>query len=154
MDLDTLDWSGEGEFTGKVIEMLKTLDHVAAVRVEDGPASRAEGGYNFISNEVFVTFAARSRVEIRRVLGLIPVPRTVTSPLMTLASLEAALAGIEDVGPADYADDGMLQYLRTVRIVPPYQTRGYKQVELVRIYEAGHGPAEARGQGSGTRDQG
>ena len=29
----------------------------------------------------------------------------------------------------------MLQYLRTERIVPPYQTKGYKLVELVRIYE-------------------
>jgi hypothetical protein len=29
----------------------------------------------------------------------------------------------------------MLQYLRTERVVPPYQTRGYKLVELVRIYE-------------------
>jgi hypothetical protein len=29
----------------------------------------------------------------------------------------------------------MLQYLRSERIVPPYQTRGYKLVELVRIYE-------------------
>jgi hypothetical protein len=28
----------------------------------------------------------------------------------------------------------MLQYLRTERIVPPYQTRGYKLVEMVRIY--------------------
>ena len=31
----------------------------------------------------------------------------------------------------------MIQYLRTERIVPPYQTRGYKLIELVRIYEAG-----------------
>jgi hypothetical protein len=31
----------------------------------------------------------------------------------------------------------MLQYLRTERVVPPYQTRGYKLVELIRIYEAG-----------------
>ena len=31
----------------------------------------------------------------------------------------------------------MLQYLRAERIVPPYQTRGYKLVELVRIYEVG-----------------
>jgi len=31
----------------------------------------------------------------------------------------------------------MLQYLRSERIVPPYQTRGYKLVELVRIYDAG-----------------
>ena len=26
--------------------------------------------------------------------------------------------------------------MRTERIIPPYQTRGYKLVELVRIYEA------------------
>ncbi len=30
-----------------------------------------------------------------------------------------------------------MQYLRAERIVPPYQTRGYKLVELVRIYEVG-----------------
>jgi hypothetical protein len=47
------------------------------------------------------------------------------------------LCEIDEVGPPDYADAGMLQYLRTERIVPPYQTRGYKLVELVRIYEAG-----------------
>ena len=34
------------------------------------------------------------------------------------------------------ADGAMLQYLRTERIIPPYQTRGYKLVELVRIYRA------------------
>jgi hypothetical protein len=39
------------------------------------------------------------------------------------------------VGAPDYADEGMLQYLRSERIVPPYQTRGYKLVELVRVYE-------------------
>jgi hypothetical protein len=31
----------------------------------------------------------------------------------------------------------MLQYLRTERIVAPYQTKGYKIVEMVRIYEVG-----------------
>jgi hypothetical protein len=56
---------------------------------------------------------------------------------MTLAALESVLAAIPEVGPPDYSDDGMLQYLRTERIVPPYQTRGYKLVELVRIYEVG-----------------
>ena len=30
----------------------------------------------------------------------------------------------------------MLQYLRSERIVPAYQTKGYKLIELVRIYEA------------------
>jgi hypothetical protein len=34
----------------------------------------------------------------------------------------------------------MVQYLRTERIVPPYQTRGYKLVELVRVYEVGTKP--------------
>ena len=34
----------------------------------------------------------------------------------------------------------MLQYLRTERVIPPYQTRGYKLVELVRIYEVGTQP--------------
>jgi hypothetical protein len=56
---------------------------------------------------------------------------------MTLAGLEAALAAIPDVGEPDYGDEGMLQYLRTERIIPPYQTRGYKLVELVRVYEVG-----------------
>ena len=56
---------------------------------------------------------------------------------MTIRGLEAALTVISDVGAPDYGDEGMLQYLRAERIVPPYQTRGYKIVELVRIYEAG-----------------
>jgi hypothetical protein len=51
------------------------------------------------------------------------------------------LAAIEGVGPADYADPGMIQYLRTERIVPPYQTRGYKVVELIRLYEMGTEPS-------------
>jgi hypothetical protein len=54
---------------------------------------------------------------------------------MTIAQLEAVLASDAAIGPADYAVAGMLQYLRTERIIPPYQTRGYKIVELVRIYE-------------------
>ncbi len=55
---------------------------------------------------------------------------------MTVGGLEQALAALDGVGPADYSDDGMIQYLRAERIVPPYQTKGYKLVELVRIYEA------------------
>jgi hypothetical protein len=34
----------------------------------------------------------------------------------------------------------MLQYLRAERIVQPYQTRGLKLVELVRIYRAAQRP--------------
>jgi len=37
---------------------------------------------------------------------------------------------------ADYADEGMIQYLRTERVIPPYQTKGYKLIELLRIYES------------------
>jgi hypothetical protein len=54
---------------------------------------------------------------------------------MTLAELAARLGPADGVGEADYSDDGMLQYLRTERIVAPYQTKGYKVVEMVRIYE-------------------
>jgi hypothetical protein len=56
---------------------------------------------------------------------------------MTLGGLEIALADIPDIGAPDYSDDGMLQYLRTERILQPYQTRSYKLIELVRVYEAG-----------------
>ena len=54
---------------------------------------------------------------------------------MTVQQLEQALTTSPEVGAPDYSDEGMLQYLRTERIIPPYQTRGYKLVELVRIYE-------------------
>jgi hypothetical protein len=59
---------------------------------------------------------------------------------MSVVGLERFLAGLPDVGEPDYSDETMLQYLRTERIVPPYQTRGYKLVELVRIYEVGTAP--------------
>ena len=59
---------------------------------------------------------------------------------MTVNGLERTLSAIADIGAPDYSDEGMLQYLRSERIVPPYQTRGYKVVALVRIYEAGSEP--------------
>ncbi|MBI4484492.1 MAG: hypothetical protein HY655_00635, partial [Acidobacteria bacterium] len=49
----------------------------------------------------------------------------------------------------DYSDDGMMQYLRVERIIPPYQTRGYKLVEMVRIYEAGSRDVPNAGAPSG-----
>jgi hypothetical protein len=52
-----------------------------------------------------------------------------------VSGLEARLAAVADIGAPDYSDETMLQFLRTERIVPPYQTRGYKLVELVRVYE-------------------
>jgi len=137
MELDTSKWSGEGTFTERLIEGLRTLDAVALVQVEDAPASRSEADYNFISNEVFVAFTTKVRHERIRRFGILPGSRAVVEKQMTVSGLEQALTGLSDIGAPDYSDDGMLQYLRTERIVPPYQTRGYKLVELVRIYEVG-----------------
>jgi hypothetical protein len=137
LETDTTNWSGEGVFTQLLIERLGQIDGVRFVRVEDAPASRSEADYNFISNELFVGFATVDREEPIKRLGIFPSSRTVTEPAMTLAGLETALTALEDVGAPDYGDPGMLQYLRAERIVPPYQTRGYKLVELVRIYEVG-----------------
>ena len=137
MEIDTSKWSGEGSFTQRLIDCLAKLDGLTLVRVEDAPASRSEADYNFISNEVFVAFETAVRLEPVRRLGLFPGSREVTYQKLDVAGLEAMLTAAPDIGPPDYADEGMLQYLRTERIVPPYQTRGYKLVELVRLYDAG-----------------
>jgi len=135
MEIDTAGWTGEGTFTPVLLEALKTIDAVAYIRVEDARSSRAEPGYVFISNEVFVRFKTRERREARRWFG-IPVHRSVTVDVMTLEELGRAFGVIESVGEPDYMDEGMLQYLRAERIVPPYQTRGTKVVEMIRIYLA------------------
>jgi hypothetical protein len=140
MELDTSKWSGEGEFTNVLIEQLRTLDAIALVRVEDAPASRSDADYNFISNELFVAFTTRTRREPTRRFGILPGSREIAEKNMTVAGLEEALTRLPAIGAPDYSDEGMLQYLRTERIVPPYQTRGYKLVELVRIYEVGAEP--------------
>ena len=147
MDLDTANWSGEGEFTQTLIDSLRRLDEVACLRVEDAQSSRSAVEYNFISNELFVGFRTRDRLVRVRILGLLPVTRTVAETVMTVTDLERALSELEEVGPPDYADEGMLQFLRTERIVPPYQTRGYKLVELVRVYEAGAAPRRTEDDG-------
>jgi hypothetical protein len=139
LKIDRSKWSGEGAFTERLIDHLSGLETIAFVRVEDAPASRSEADYNFISNEVFVAFATRVHQEPVKRFGFLPASKTVTTKAMTVADLEAALSGAPDIGAPDYFDDGMLQYLRTERIIPPYQTRGYKIVELVRIYEAREG---------------
>ena len=140
MDLDTTRWSGDGAFTQTLIDAFQRLDQVTCLRVEDVPSSRSGVEYNFISNELFVEFRTRNRAVRAKWLGLLPVTRILTESMMTVTDLQHALSDLEEVGPPDYADDGMLQYLHTERIVPPYQTRGYKLVELVRIYEAGATP--------------
>jgi hypothetical protein len=144
MELDTTGWSGEGDFTVRLLELLRAIPEIALVRVEDAPASRADAGFSFISNELFVAFATTREVRRRWRFGVLPGSEVLRHPLMTLASLQTALSGVDEVGEPDYADEGMLQYLRTQRIIPPYQTKGYKLVELVRIYEAKDGAPRDR----------
>ncbi len=134
-EIDRANWSGEGQFTQLLLERLPTLPAIRFVRVEDAPSTRSEADYQFMSNEVYVEFAVQNREERYARFGVLPATRTVAEKMMTLAGLEAALTDMTDVGAPDYSDDGMLQYLRTERVIPPYQTRGYKLVELVRIYE-------------------
>jgi hypothetical protein len=136
-ELETSAWSGEGPFTQLLIDRLRDVAGVRYVRVEDAPASRSDADYNFISNEIYVGFDTHERQERFKRFGLLPAVRTVAEKAMIFRDLEAALAGIEGVGAPDYGDEGMLQYLRAERIVPPYQTRGYKLVEMVRMYEVG-----------------
>ena len=135
MDIDTSKWSGEGEFTQVLVQHLQQLDTIAFVRVEDAPSSRSEADYNFVANEVYVRFLTKARHEPARRFGFLPSTRTVHEKAMTIPQLEAALTDSPAIGAPDYSDNAMLQYLRTERIVPPYQTRGYKLVELVRVYE-------------------
>jgi hypothetical protein len=135
MLVDTSGWSGDGDFTIELLEILKGVEEIAALRVEDAPASRTGVGYNFLVNEIFVSFATTSRKASARWLGIVPVNRLVQEKRLGLSGLEARLREVGPVGPADYCDEGMLQYLRTQRVIAHYQTRGYKMVEMVRIYE-------------------
>jgi hypothetical protein len=137
LEVETSGWSGEGTFTQLVIERLRDVAGVRFVRVEDAPATRSDADYNFISNELYVGFETVERQERIKRFGLLPGVRTVSDKAMTLQGHEAALTAIDGVGAPDYSDEGMLQYLRAERIIPPYQTRGYKLVEMVRIYEVG-----------------
>jgi hypothetical protein len=136
MEIESGGWSGEGTFTGVLLEALQSVGTIEFLRVEDAPASRAEPGYAFISNEFYVRFKTDTRTESRRRLGL-PWTAKVEVKRMTLGQLAARMGEAEGVGEPDYSDDGMLQYLRTERIVAPYQTKGYKVVEMIRIYEVG-----------------
>ncbi len=139
MQVESSGWSGEGDFTGVVLDALKAIEAIETIRVEDSPASRAESGYAFISNEIYVSFRTESRVRAGHRLALPWRTRTIVK-VMTLNELGSYLGRAEGVGEPDYADEGLLQYLRTERITAPYQTRGFKVVEMVRIYEAGTPP--------------
>jgi hypothetical protein len=135
--VDTSGWSGDGDFTTRLLAVLQELEGIDSVKVEDTAAGRSEPGYCFISNEVYVRFSSRVRRQRVRRLFVFPGVRETSLKAVTFADFGRTLAGLEDFGEADYADEAMLQYLRVQRIVPPYQTRGYKLVEMVRIYEVG-----------------
>ncbi len=135
MELDTSKWSGEGAFTQVLVDAIARVDRVVFLRAEDAPATRSEADYNFVSNEIYVRFGTEPRIERIRRFGIIPGTRRLAVPTMLLSELEEVLMGLEGIGPPDYSDEGMLQYLRTERVIPPYQTRGYKLVELVRVYQ-------------------
>ena len=140
MELDTSRWSGDGDFTQKILERLRNEPRIRGLRVEDAAASREDTGYSFISNEVFVIPMATTRHAARR-WGIWPLRRRLDpAPSMTLEDIEVLLTSDAGIGAPDVVDAGMLQYLRTQRIVPAYQTRGYKLVELIRIYIAGNAP--------------
>ena len=134
MEVDRSGWSGDGELTQRLVDEISGLPDVVFLKVDDAPASRGDAGFSFISNELFVGFATARRRERGWRYGCIPVWRVMVEQRLTLAGLEARLVEVADIGPPDYSDEGMLQYLRATRIIPPYQTRGYKLVEMVRIY--------------------
>src|SRR4051812_30707332 len=99
---DTTNWSGEGTFTQLLIDRLRDVHGVAAVRVEDAPSTRSDADYNFISNELFVGFEMVDRTEAFRRFGIIPATRIVAEKSMTLAALESALTAIAEIGAPDY----------------------------------------------------
>ncbi len=138
--LDQEKWSGEGDFTQILIDWFLKHGRVAFLRVEDAVSTRTDIDYNLVSNEIFLRFRTRQRVDRDRLWGIFPRARTVTDKVMTLEKLESAFCEDENIGIPDYADEGMIQFLRTERVIPPYQTKGYKLIELVRIYEAGTPP--------------
>ena len=136
MELDTSGWSGDGALTQQLIDAMRAIPQVLFLKVEDAPASRSDAGFSFISNELFVGFASTRQVTWTRVLGVVPSRRVSFCADMTLQGLETVLAAVEGIGAPEYSDAGMLQFLRAERVSPAYQTRGYKLVEMVRIYGA------------------
>lgn len=137
MRVDRERWSGEGDFTEQLLIWLEGQPVIECLRVEDASSARTDVEYNFVSNEIYIQFKMHEREKSSWLLGFIPIKRSYLEKMMTLEQLDTVLADDVAMGAPDYADDGMIQYLRTERIIPPYQTKGYKLIELVRIYEMG-----------------
>ncbi len=147
MTVETSGWSGDGDFTLQLIDALKALDTIDYLRIEDAPASRNEPSYAFISNEVFVRFRMAAGAAPSRRFFVFPANRHAGVKTMSLTDLGRTLRGLDGIGEPDYTDEGMLQYLRAHRITAPYQTKGIKLVEMVRIYEVGTKPKGPAGAG-------
>ena len=129
-DIVRHEWSGEGDFTQHLLDILAEWAPIASIRVEDAPAGREGPGFAFLANDVFVTFAVREVEQPAYAFWRQPV----FEPTVSIDDLVAHLTSIETLGEPAYHDEGMLQYLHTQRIIAPYQTKGVKLVELVRIY--------------------
>src|SRR6185503_8223145 len=113
MPVESGGWSGEGAFTQHVLDRLRGVEEVAALKVEDAPSTRSEADYNFVANEIFVTFATVQRDEPAKLLGTFKTTRRVSVKAMTFDGLVKLLEESEGIGPPDYADDCMIQSLRT-----------------------------------------
>jgi len=136
-ECDISAWSGEGAFTQQLINWFTEQETIAFLKVEDAKSTRADVEYNFISNEIFLQFHTVKKTKKQSLWGVLSFNRTIFDKLMTIEELHVLLENQQEIGSVDYADADMIQFLRTERIVPPYQTKGYKLIELVRIYEFG-----------------
>ena len=87
MEIDSTGWSGEGGFTQVVVDRLRSVETVTLVKVEDAPATRSEADYNFIANEIFVTFATRVDREPIRRFGFLPGTKRIVAKAMTFDRL-------------------------------------------------------------------
>ncbi len=134
MRVDRSGWSGDGDVTQAIIDRLARESGVAHLTVEDAPASREDTGFAFISSELFIRPVVRVRRDRVWRWGWWPSRRRIATPDLRLDAIEARLTADPEIGAPGFADLAMLQYLRTLRIVPAYQTRGYKLVELIRLY--------------------
>ena len=136
MQIESSGWGGEGTFTAVLLEALKSIETIEYLRVEDAPASRAEPGYAFLSNEVYVKFRTDSRNGTRRRFG-IPWPTRVEVKQMSLGELAARLGQRRRRGRTG------LRRRRDAAVPPhrahrrPLPDQGVKVVEMVRIYEVG-----------------
>jgi hypothetical protein len=123
-------WSGDGDFTQHLVDHLRNWPPIATIRVEDAPTGREGEGFNFLANDVFLTFAVRPVRQPAYAFWR----RQILATTASTGDLVAYLTAIETIGEPAYHDEGMLQYLHTQRIVGPYQSKGVKLVELVRVY--------------------